>query len=351
MGKHFAIASFFYGPWTEIYGRKKILIVGNIIMCIGAIGCVFSKSMNILLVSRFIQGLGAAASVVIVPIIVSEVYKAEKASKIFSVIIGCMTFFTAIAPVIGGFVNHSLGWRWNYGVIAIISVIATTLLIFLQETKKDEKLSFNIGNILIEYKTLICSLKFFNASTACNLLYGSYVAFVAYSPFLYMKAFGLTAIQYSLHQGFIVFMSAITNLTIGLIIRDKINIKILLSIGSIIMIFGAIFLMISKTIYLTTIGMSMFVCGNSIVFPIVFSYSMEIFPQLKGAASSMNIGLRSIIFSILVSIGTFMYDGSSFKIGLLIFITTILVVSMISYLNNVKLFNKKNNNNKEEIII
>jgi DHA1 family bicyclomycin/chloramphenicol resistance-like MFS transporter len=337
----FAVTSFLYGPLTDVYGRKKVLVLGNIAMSIGAIGCVFSQSITMLLVSRFIQGLGAASSVVIVPIIVSEIYKGDQSSKVFNIIVGCTTVFTAIAPILGGFINYSLGWRWNYGVMAIISVIVTLLLIFLKETKKDEKSSFNFIKILKDYKLVIFSLKFFSASSICNLLYGLYVAFIAYSAFLYMKVFGLTEIQYSLHQGFVVCASAIMSFSIGLSKAKELNIKLLLFIASILIIFGSCIIMISRISYLTTLGMSIFILGETLSFSLVFSYSMQIFPNLRGVASSVNIGMGSIMFSILVSIATLLYDGSSFKIGLLIFIISMLTISMTYYLNSVKLFDRE----------
>ena len=80
----FALTSFFYGPCSETVGRRKLLIGGNILMSLGAIGYVIAPTIGILLLSRIIQGAGAASSAVLIPIIVSEGYKPEKAAKMHS---------------------------------------------------------------------------------------------------------------------------------------------------------------------------------------------------------------------------------------------------------------------------
>src|SRR5437868_14748147 len=62
----FCLASLFYGPLSDCYGRRKIMLIGNFLLLIGAAACVFATSLNILLLARFIQGLGASCSAVLV---------------------------------------------------------------------------------------------------------------------------------------------------------------------------------------------------------------------------------------------------------------------------------------------
>ena len=55
----FCCASFIYGPLSECYGRQKIMVGGNFLLLIGAFGCVYASTISFLLISRFIQGVGA----------------------------------------------------------------------------------------------------------------------------------------------------------------------------------------------------------------------------------------------------------------------------------------------------
>ena len=86
-------ASFLYGPLADFYGRKKILIFGNFIALIGSIGCVFSQSIEALIFSRFVQGFGASCSLVLIPIIISDLYEVNEASKLYKINAAFVTTF------------------------------------------------------------------------------------------------------------------------------------------------------------------------------------------------------------------------------------------------------------------
>ena len=130
------IASLIYGPVSEYYGRRRIMLIGNAILAIGAMGCVLTPSIEWLLVSRFIQGFGAATSVVIVSVIISDVYTTDRAAKLYGVMNAVFTIFMALAPVLGGFINASIGWRGNYGIVAVLCAISwLVLFFFLPETR------------------------------------------------------------------------------------------------------------------------------------------------------------------------------------------------------------------------
>ncbi|WP_255453541.1 MFS transporter [Wolbachia endosymbiont of Atemnus politus] len=78
----FCIGGLFLGPLSECYGRRRIMIIGNTLLLIGAVGCVFSPSVFWLLISRFIQGTGVSTSVVVFAI-VADSYKGDEAVKFY----------------------------------------------------------------------------------------------------------------------------------------------------------------------------------------------------------------------------------------------------------------------------
>ena len=111
------------------------MLMGNGILAIGAIGCVIAPSISFLLFARFIQGLGAATSAVVVSAIIADRYKTKEASKLYGLMNAVFTTLMALAPVMGGFINNAIGWRGNYGVVALICGASWFLLMaFLPET-------------------------------------------------------------------------------------------------------------------------------------------------------------------------------------------------------------------------
>nr|WP_237349961.1 MFS transporter [Wolbachia endosymbiont of Cylisticus convexus] len=132
----FCIGGLFFGPLSECYGRRRIMIIGNTFLLIGAVGCVVAPSVFYLLISRFIQGIGVSTSVVVFAII-ADSYKGDKAVKFIGIMNSVLTVVMAIAPVLGSFINEIVGWRGNYASVAILCLISWVLLLFLlPETKR-----------------------------------------------------------------------------------------------------------------------------------------------------------------------------------------------------------------------
>ncbi|HEV2524459.1 MAG TPA: MFS transporter [Gammaproteobacteria bacterium] len=255
----FCIASLVYGPLSECYGRRLIMLVGNGILALGAIACVVATSMEWLLIARLIQGFGAATSAVVVSAIIADVYKTNRAARLYGLMNVVFTTLMAIAPLIGGLINSAIGWRGNYGVVALICVISWVLLFFfLQETNPTkEKIKF--GKIIHAYKTLLFSRLFLSLAIVPSLLYACYMVFVAMAPFIYMKAFKL---------------------------------------------------------------------GSALLYPIIFARSIEVFPHLKGTASSAIMSLRYFLCSCITGLASYVYQERTFMLGVIIFTVAMLVLAM-----------------------
>jgi MFS transporter, DHA1 family, multidrug resistance protein len=185
----FCLAGLFYGPLSDCYGRRKMMILGNGLLLIGAVGCAFAPSLFILFVSRFIQGLGASASAVVVFAMIADAYTGEKAIKLIGIMNSALTVLMAIAPIIGSFINQAVGWRGNYAIVATMSLISWLLLVFLLPETKKEFEPFHVNKVLNNYKTLFCNAKFLKSSLIPSLQCSAYFSFVACGVFLYTETF------------------------------------------------------------------------------------------------------------------------------------------------------------------
>ena len=325
----FCLASLVFGPLSECFGRRKVMLCGNAILAVGAIGCVIAPAIEWLLVFRFTQGLGAATSAVVVSAIIADVYSTQKATKLYGFMNALFTALMAISPVIGGFINALVGWRGNYAVVAAIFILSWILLFFyLPETAlRRESLNFkaNISN----YRALLYNRLFLAAAIIPSLLYGCYLSFVAIAPFLYMQSLGLGILTYTLHQGVIVAAYAITSMLVGKILHLVGN-KRAIYLGVVSCLLGTGLMMYVSNIYALTCVMSLFCIGSAILYPIIFAYSMEIFPDLKGAASSVIMGLRYLICATLTGLTNVFYAATIESLASILFIM-MLVLSLLTF--------------------
>lgn len=322
------LACVFYGPLSDTFGRRRIMIYGNAIMMIGACGCVLSPDIYILLLARFIQGIGAATSMVVASAMVADKYKKSEATTIIGFMNSLITIIMSGAPVIGSLINKYIGWYGSYIAVAALSVISWIMLyLYLPETKPHFE-NLKLTKIFKDYKTIILRYDFFLLSITPSLLYAGWMSFVACCSFLYIESYGLSIIQYAIHQATIIGAFCITSLFCSKINKylgeaNSLAYGICFNlIGAILLIIFGIFSMHSP--YLTSLGMIVFGIGEAIVYPILFTKSLEVFPNIKGTASSAIMSLRSLICATFVAISSNIYDGTLFKVAIVVLLSGLL---------------------------
>ncbi|MBN8827223.1 MAG: multidrug effflux MFS transporter [Sphingobacteriia bacterium] len=326
----FCLASIIYGPLSEVFGRRKVMIIGNGIMLVGAIGCVISNSIILLLISRFIQGLGAATSAVITFAMIADVYKGERSIKLIGIMNSIFTILMTVAPIIGSLITEVLGWRGNYGIVAIITLFSWILLfIMLPETNSDFR-EFNFKQIYKDYKKLLFNTYFISSSFIPSLLYSAYLVFVSSASFLYMETFNLPILTYAFHQAIIVASLSIGNAFSNKVIQ-KIGNNNSIILGTIFytfasILFIAISIIIPHSPYLITLSMIIFCIGFALCYPVIFTISLEIFPDIKGIASSANMSLRALLNASFIGLLGYLFSGEPIMVAIVILIIITLCI-------------------------
>jgi DHA1 family bicyclomycin/chloramphenicol resistance-like MFS transporter len=333
--------SFIYGPLADFYGRKKILLFGNLIALIGSIGCVFAKSIEMLIFFRFVQGSGSSCSLVLIPIIVSDLCSTDEASKFYRINAAFITIFTAIAPIAGGFINDNLGWNYNFQIIMYFAVLALLCSSFIFETKKEDDVKkISLNNIASEYKFLLKDSLFLIAASVTNLLYANFLAFLTYSPFLYMKIYGLSASKYSIHQAIVVIAFSIANFALSRVSKSM-NLK-LIKIGLCFCLFGSFGIYFFNYANFITFFVCFTAFGAAMIFPTVFAYAIgNVAENLKGAASSFIVASRYLLCGVIIYFTSNIYNGTNSRLSLLMFSIYFLIAIMTLHLFKNEYFKEK----------
>ncbi|MBS9530594.1 multidrug effflux MFS transporter [Wolbachia endosymbiont of Rhagoletis cerasi] len=335
----FCIGGLFFGPLSECYGRRRIMIIGNTLLLIGAVGCVFAPSIFWLLISRFVQGIGVSTSVVVFAI-VADSYKGDEAVKFIGIMNSVLTVVMAIAPVLGSFINEIVGWRGNYATVAILCLISWVLLLLaLPETKKDRDI-FSLKKTMKDYRKLLSNPRFVTLSLMSSLFSAAYMSFITCGPFLYMKTFGLSSTIYALHQGAIVGCFSLISLFAGKILQKLGAIKCVISgtsvgaIGSLLLVIFSI--IVPHSFYLVTLSMIIFSIGCAICQPVIFNASINVFPEIKGTASSAVSFIRAFIMTIFIGLTSYVYNGQTISVAVLVLSAVVLELIFTVYLLRLK---------------
>ncbi|KAF2969996.1 hypothetical protein GQX73_g3493 [Xylaria multiplex] len=150
----FAIGPLLLAPLSEVYGRLIIYHICNILYTAFTIGCTFSTNVSMFLVFRVLCGLFASGPLSIGGATIADITTQEERGKAVA-LWGIGPLLGPVAgPIIGGFVTQSIGWRWTFRIILILSGLqGIATLIFTREThatvllrRKTARLTKETGN-------------------------------------------------------------------------------------------------------------------------------------------------------------------------------------------------------------
>ena len=131
----FAIGTLFWGKLSDSIGRKSCVIAGLFIFILGCIGCYFSNTITLLLISRFVQAFGGSIGSVLTQTICRDAFQGPSLGKVYASVGSALAIFPAIGPVIGGTIASNFAW---FNIFLVLLVAATLLLvlviIYLPET-------------------------------------------------------------------------------------------------------------------------------------------------------------------------------------------------------------------------
>jgi len=125
------VGTFFMGPLSDAFGRKSVMLSGAAIYLTGAVAGWAAGSLEVLLVARFIQGLGASGPRVVSMAVVRDLFSGREMARILSLMMIVFTLVPAIAPTLGAGIIWAFGWRGIFAAFVVFS-LATTLWLVLR---------------------------------------------------------------------------------------------------------------------------------------------------------------------------------------------------------------------------
>ncbi|CAM7964715.1 purine nucleoside transporter PunC [Lelliottia nimipressuralis] len=119
----FAFAQLLWGPLSDRYGRKPILLLGLAIFAVGCLGMLWVRDATWLLVLRFIQAFGVCAAAVTWQALVTDYYPASRVNRIFATIMPLVGLSPALAPLLGSWILVHFDWQAIFATLFIITLV------------------------------------------------------------------------------------------------------------------------------------------------------------------------------------------------------------------------------------
>jgi DHA1 family bicyclomycin/chloramphenicol resistance-like MFS transporter len=291
----FAGGQIVYGPLSDRYGRRPVLVAGIAIYLAATMACVIAESIDALIGARFFQALGACSGVVLARAIVRDVYPPERAGSVLAYMGSAMAVAPMIGPVIGGQLEINFGWRANFMfLMAFAAVILLAVVGVLDETNKRlDPMALAPRRMLANFREMLTSRRYVGCMAAATFCYSGLFAFISASSFVLIDVVGLAPDAFGMSFAVMVVGYMLGAVSAGRLIqrlgldRTMLTGAILAGIGGPLMAVLAIYAMEDVTAIMIVIPMMFYAAGVGLVMPATTAAAIGPYPEKAGAASSL----------------------------------------------------------------
>jgi Bcr/CflA subfamily drug resistance transporter len=287
----FALSQLVYGPLSDRYGRKSFLLVGVGIYFTMSLVAAATHSISVLLIARALQGIGAGACSVIPRAIMSDTFSGKTLEKMTIYQSMVWSVIPISAPLLGSYIQHYLNWRFNFLLLAAISLTAFIMCLIFKETNQQQETHLQIKQILKNYWQIFGNKYFLSYISAALGVIAVLMAFNVSAPLLLRETLHLSALQY----GWSIFSVAISFILGAMINRYLLGIKsslVIVKYGVILVWLAGLTLMLFalfSKIHLLEILLPIFILqiGCALIFPTCASKIMTLFANMAGKTAAI----------------------------------------------------------------
>lgn len=194
------VCQLFYGPISDVFGRKPPIYAGLTIFAVASVGCALAPTIEVLIGFRALQAFGACAGMVIPRAIVRDLYTGHEAAKLMALLMLVMSVSPILAPLAGSLVISLWSWREVFAALAVVAVACLIMTVVqLPETHPAERrLGKTLGSAFGSYGALLRDPVFTGLSVVSGFGLATFFVFIGSAPFVYIEHYGLTPTQFSL---------------------------------------------------------------------------------------------------------------------------------------------------------
>ena len=303
----YTIMTIFHGAISDSIGRIKTIKYGMSLFILGSIGCAFATSIEMLWISRLIQGVGAGAGNVVARAMVRDLYSGATAQKVMATIQIIFGIAPAIAPMVGGLLL-GISWQAIFIFLIIYSILITIFSVnFLPETiSKQNRLPFNFESVLNRYKDLLIDKNYIFLILAVSFNFSAFFLYVLSSPIFLMQHLNLSSSQF----GYL-FIPTVTGMILGSFISKKtagiISPAKMLKIAYLWMLLitsiNLIFCLFFQSIIFINIGLiALYNIGMAAAMPLISIKALDCFPKARGTAASGQAFSQMLVSSVVAGL-------------------------------------------------
>ena len=289
----FTLGQLAYGPLSDRFGRKYVLLSGITLYVAMTILCATAVDAETLAVYRFFQAIGGGAGTVLSRAIIRDRYDGAQMARVMSLMLTIILFAPMIAPVIGGYVLIWFGWRAVFWTLVFFGTLAIFVVVFgIRESLPPERRSTpGFKPILRGYADVLAHRQAIGYILTGGITFGALFAFLSGAPFVFIDFYGVAPE----HLGFIFTLNVL-----GVMAGGWLNSKLVMTEGVFQMFKVGVWLLFAGAVALfaliatngwgmwgVILGIVFFTLPLSLINANAAAGALEYFPKNAGTASAV----------------------------------------------------------------
>ncbi|MCW4628885.1 MULTISPECIES: multidrug effflux MFS transporter [Marinomonas] len=327
-----------FGPLSDAIGRKKSILIGVSIYLLGSVIALLATSIEVFLLGRMIQGFGVAGPKIASRALVRDLYKGAAMARIMSFVMMVFILVPMLAPSLGQLVIKVADWRWIFALLMIQAAVAGGWLLLRQpETLlKENRVPLNRKRLMADVRIILSRRDVMAFTILLGCIFGGLMLYISTAQSIFQDVYD-TGDRFPLFFAMLAIGSSIINFSNG---------KIVLRVGMLRCVVGALSVMCSTAfillvvafffdgvppfVFFMVLGMVMFSCLG-MVFGNVNAMAMEPLGNMAGLGASLISSLSSLIAIVLATIAGQFYNFTVIPLASGFAIFSMIALVMLNY--------------------
>jgi DHA1 family bicyclomycin/chloramphenicol resistance-like MFS transporter len=297
----FAVMNLFHGALSDSLGRRPVVLWGIVLFTVASAGCAVADGIGVLVFWRAVQGMSAGAGIVVSRAVIRDMFPPADAQRVMSQVTIYFGVAPAIAPMVGGFLFIHVGW---HAIFWFLTAVGGLLWLgnykLLPETlHKSQKQPFNVSNLMRGYWNLASNPRFLMLALASGIPFNGMFLYVLSAPAFLGEILNLPPTRF-----FWSFALTISGMMLGAFTSGRLAGRIgpadQMRVGFVVMTAISAVNVVANMAFdahvsWSLLPMPVYAFGWALTAPIVQLLVLDLAPERRGMASSLQSSLASFV--------------------------------------------------------
>ncbi len=293
-------AQIFYGPLSDRHGRRRLLLLGFTLAALGSLACALANDLSFLIAARALQGIGAAAGMVIGRAMVQDYFSGAERPRIMAYTGMVLGMCPPTATLLGGQIHVYLGWQANFLVLTVLAValVLATWKVVPLSARQPSVHEHWLQEMFAAYRALAKKPVFLSYGVILSMCTGSFYVFLAGTP-LVLASYGVGPARVGLFIMAVPLSYIAGNFMVSRLLHSSTEARLALSgqCLSCIGVAAALVLALAgvHSPYALALPLTLLGFGHGLLMPSTLSGTVSVIPALAGSAVAAT-GLAQQLF-------------------------------------------------------